>query len=151
MKKSLLCVVIFFQMILLSLGVTVFSLPTVQPQMSGQQIQVAQTTALTDLTAPRDLTELQDATDEQLDAWTHLSKFDGRDYGYITKTKSQGSMNLCWAFAAVGAAEASILREGIDPDATKENLDLDEVSAAFLCFNRDGQGLARKSGFFCYD
>ncbi len=139
MKKSLLCVVIFFQMILLSLGVTVFSLPTVQPQMSSQQIQVAQTTALTDLTAPRDLTELQDATDEQLDAWTHLSKFDGRDYGYITKTKSQGSMNLCWAFAAVGAAEASILREGIDPDATKENLDLDEVSAAFLCFNRDGK------------
>lgn len=38
--------------------------------------------------------------------------YDSRDYHLITKAKHQGNSNLCWAFAAVGALEASCLRYG---------------------------------------
>ncbi len=90
--------------------------------------------------APKNLSELRSADGAQLDVWAQsLSAFDGRTYGYITPEKNQLDKNICWAYAAIGAAEASILREGIDPSADKDNLDLDEYVAAYLSFNRDGR------------
>lgn len=88
--------------------------------------------------APANLEELQAATDEQLNAWTKLPKFDGRDYGYVTRARNQGGKLICWAYTAIGAVEANILRGGIDPTATKDNLDLDEIAAAYVRYNRDG-------------
>ncbi len=90
-------------------------------------------------TPPETLDELQASSDAQLDFWAeNLNSFDGRKFGYVTPTKNQYSHNICWAFAAVGAAEASILREGINKDANKNNLDLDEYVAAYATSNRDG-------------
>lgn len=36
------------------------------------------------------------------------SSYDPRDYGYATKTKSQGSYQLCWMYSTIGAAEQYI-------------------------------------------
>ena len=89
--------------------------------------------------APTDLSELQSAGDEQLARWAEtLESFDGRDYGYITPARDQYQKKTCWAFAAVGAAEANILRKGIDKTASKDNLDLDETIAAYTRHTRDG-------------
>ena len=40
------------------------------------------------------------------------AKYNSSDYNLITKAKNQGNSNLCWAFAAAGALEASYLRYG---------------------------------------
>ena len=40
------------------------------------------------------------------------AEYNSRDYNLITKAKHQGNSNLCWAFSAVGALEASYLRYG---------------------------------------
>lgn len=90
--------------------------------------------------APSSLKELQNADEEQLDYWaSNLAKFDGRNFDYITPARDQTvNRNTCWAFAAVGAVEASILREGIDITATRENLDFDETIAAYTRHTRKG-------------
>ena len=90
-------------------------------------------------TEPEILEDLQHANDEQLDYWAeHLESFDGRKFGYITPARNQYNKNTCWAFAAVGAVEANILRKGIDENATKDNLDLDETIVAYNRHTRDG-------------
>ena len=92
-----------------------------------------------DETPPEKLDDLQVADDEQLNYWaTNLTKFDGREFNYITPTRNQYTKNTCWVFAAVGAAETNILRKGIDKDATKEKLDFDETIASYNRHTRDG-------------
>ena len=51
-----------------------------------------------------------------------MSAYDGRDYGIITPVRDQGSSNLCWAYSSASASEASILKSGVDPSASAENL-----------------------------
>ena len=127
---------IFCSVIFLSLGVGVFSFnyqANLFASASAQEVEVFKDTA------PENLQELQEASDGQLDYWAEkLSTFDGRDYNYITPARDQYQRLICWAYAAVGAAEASILRNGIDPSVTKENLDLDEVITSFNRHTRDG-------------
>ena len=135
MKKYFLPIMIFCSMILLSLGVGIFSFnyQVNFASASAQEEEVFQDEA------PQNLKELQDASDGQLDHWaTKLDKFDGREYDYITPVRNQYSKNTCWAFAAVGAAEASILRNGIDQDETNQTLDLDETITAYNRHVRDG-------------
>ncbi len=138
MKKYLLSIMILFQAILLSLGVGVFSQDFFKSDAA--LLAVSEEVEVIKETPPEDLTDLQGAGSGQLDYWAqHLSSFDGRQFGYITSAKNQQDRNICWAYAAIGAAEASILREGIDDTANKDNLDLDEYMMAYLRFNRDGQ------------
>ncbi len=88
---------------------------------------------------PEHLEDLQNASDGQLDYWAKsLDKFDGREYNYLTPVRNQEKRNTCWAYAAVGAAEASILRNGIDKDVTNQTLDLDETITAYNRHVRDG-------------
>lgn len=88
---------------------------------------------------PENLGDLQSAGDRQLDDWAeHLESFDGRDFDIVTPARNQGTRDICWAYAAVGAAESNILRKGIDQNATKSNLDFDERVLAYARFNRDG-------------
>lgn len=137
MKKYIISTAILIQTFLILLCAGIFCMTS-----DGGQVAYAATVGdvlIAEEGAPAGLEELREASDEQLDYWAeNLTSFDGRNYGYITTAKNQYDKNICWAFSAVGAAEASILREGINPNATKDNLDLDEYVAAYMRFNRDG-------------
>ncbi|MBQ9278519.1 MAG: hypothetical protein IJ224_07780 [Lachnospiraceae bacterium] len=41
-----------------------------------------------------------------------ISKYDSRNYGYITSVKNQSPYQTCWAFAALGSGEASMIKQG---------------------------------------
>ncbi len=131
MKKKDISIIIF-NIFMLSLCVNFF------PFKKNDYINVYASQDEIFLEKPNDLNDLQNATDEQLDIWSSLSSFDGRDYDYITPARNQGSKLICWVYAAVGAVEANILRNGIDPSLNKNNLNLDENVAAYSRFNRDG-------------
>ncbi|WP_069592535.1 C1 family peptidase [Methanosphaera sp. WGK6] len=50
------------------------------------------------------------------------SRYDLRDYGYVTSVKNQGSEGNCWAFATIATLESCILK------ATNNNYDLSEMN-----------------------
>ena len=51
------------------------------------------------------------------------SKFDLRDYGWVTPVKNQGFMGACWAFSTIDALESALLKAtGISYDLSVNNL-----------------------------
>ncbi len=84
--------------------------------------------------APKSLDELRSANDAAVDELAKLPRFDGRDYGIVTPVRSQIG-NICWAYAVTGAAETSVLREGIDPNVSFASLDLNDRNLACACLN----------------
>lgn len=56
--------------------------------------------------------------------------YDSRDKGYVTPVKNQNPYETCWAFASVGAVEASALANGIDSDP-----DYSELQLAYFVFH----------------
>lgn len=95
------------------------------------------------ITAPQNLEELRRADIAEV---AKLPRFDGRDYGIITPVKDQGDSNLCWAYTAVNASEASILREGIDPNITKNTLSLSPRVVGYARFQRPADPLGNTEG-----
>ena len=135
--KRLLTIIVLFQALLLALGAGLFWAKVKKP--AARAAASTQETEIFNGDAPKELADLQSAEEEQLAYWADtLPKFDGREFGYITPARSQGTRNTCWAYAAVGAAEVSILREGINKKATKDNLDFDETIASYNRHTRDG-------------
>lgn len=148
-KIKLLTVIIALWAVFLSLAAVVACASAARPEAyasaaeqevyaSAAEAVTAQTETL--LEKPTSLADLQAATDDQLAYWADsLKRFDGREYDYITREDYQGGLGLCWAYAAVGAVEANILRDGVDPEVNRSTLNLDERVAGYARFNRDGE------------
>lgn len=60
------------------------------------------------------------------------SSYDLRDEGCVTPVRNQGSEGMCHAFAAVGACESNILKQGFETDA--DNLDLSEGQLGYFLY-----------------
>ena len=71
-----------------------------------------------------------------------LSKFDPRDA--LTPVKDQGTTNLCWAYAAVHASEASILKHRLG---TKDTLRLNPQALAFRKYVRAADPLGNNADY----
>lgn len=93
--------------------------------------------------APQTLDELRISNPSEV---AKLPRFDSRDYGIVTPVKDQGSSDLCWAYAAISASESAILREGIDPAATKDTLSLSAEGLGYLRHNRGADPLGNTRG-----
>ncbi|WP_407375513.1 C1 family peptidase [Methanobrevibacter sp.] len=51
------------------------------------------------------------------------SRFDLREWGWVTSVKDQGTMGACWTFGASGALESAILRYlGLEVDLSENNM-----------------------------
>ena len=68
-------------------------------------------------------------------------QFDSREYGIITPVKDQGTTSLCWAYSTVNASEASILRSGIDKNASVRSLSLLPEQIGYARWNRGADPL----------
>ena len=69
------------------------------------------------------------------------TQYDARNAGYESKLKDQGNTNLCWAYSAMNASEASILKDGL-----ADSVSLNPTSIAYHRFNREEDMLGNFKG-----
>ena len=71
-----------------------------------------------------------------------LSKFDPRNT--LTNVKDQGNSNLCWAYSAINATEASVLKHKIG---TKDSLNLNPNALAYRKYIRNADPLGNNGSY----
>lgn len=70
------------------------------------------------------------------------SSYDSRKYGYITPVRDQGYWGSCWAFSAIGMAEANLVKKGL----AGNNLDLSELHLAYFFYHTVTDPLGNTAG-----
>ncbi len=83
---------------------------------------------------------------EESEALANAAAYDGRNAAIITPVRDQGSSSLCWAYASVSAAEASILKSGIAHGENAETLKLSPLQLGYACHNRGADPLGNTTG-----
>lgn len=73
----------------------------------------------------------------------NLSRFDPRDE--LTPVKDQGDTNLCWAYSAINASEASILKNKIG---NKDSLRLNPKALAYSKYVRKADPLGNTANYY---
>ena len=64
-----------------------------------------------------------DSINNTIDVTTIPSRFDLRDWGWVSPVKHQGHMGACWTFGTLSALESAILKSyGIELDLSEANL-----------------------------
>lgn len=88
---------------------------------------------------------------------TFPAKFDLRNTGVVTPVKSQEPFGTCWGFAAIAAAESSILSK-LNSSYAATNFDLSEHHLTYFSSlpirmgsNQDGEGICTISGKYSMD
>lgn len=89
------------------------------------------------------LSKLQNADIETIAA---QPKYDSRDYGIVTPVRDQGYTSLCWAYSTANASETSILRRGIDKNASVGTLSLSPQQIGYARNNRGADPLGNTQG-----
>lgn len=74
------------------------------------------------------------------------ARFDSRTYGIVTPVRDQGYTSLCWAYAAAGASEISVLKSGIDKSVNADNLYLSPQQIGYSRHSRGADPLDNTSG-----
>ena len=70
-----------------------------------------------------------------IDVTSLPSKFDLRDWGWVTPVRNQGDMGACWAFGTAGAIESAVLRYlGLEIDVSENNMQ--DVSLQYYKYGR---------------
>ena len=82
---------------------------------------------------------------EDLEALASLpSSYDSRTKNVITSVRNQNPFGICWSFAALAAAEASLLTQGIG--GSTSSLDLSERHLAYFAFHNQKDPLGGTEG-----
>ncbi|MDO5811380.1 MAG: C1 family peptidase, partial [Methanobrevibacter sp.] len=72
-----------------------------------------------------------------IDVTTLPSKFDLRDWGWVTPVRNQGAKGTCWTFGSSGAIESAILRFlGIEMDLSENNME--DLSVVYCMYGVKG-------------
>lgn len=70
--------------------------------------------------------------------------YDLRDYGLVTPVRNQGAEGMCHAFAAIGACETNLLKQGLETDC--EALDLSEAQLGYFLYTEPTDPLDPRHG-----
>ncbi|MBR0369646.1 MAG: hypothetical protein IJH63_02840 [Methanobrevibacter sp.] len=76
-------------------------------------------------------------TNNTINVETLPSRYDSRDWGWVSSVKDQGIMGSCWAFGTCGALESSLLKAtGIEYDLSENNMQ--DIMLQFTKYGRIG-------------
>ena len=91
-----------------------------------------------------------DPITNNIDVSTIPSRFDLRDWGWVTPVKHQGHMGACWTFGTIGALESAMLKAyGIELNLSEGNLQHNMLRYSLYGFvgSNEGGGCIRGASY----